>query len=92
MPSRSFDHDQSRQNGGRPDGTTALKHWPENIAYGKNDGPMLKALKGLDGGIIRLPGRIKDRPEMICLKRKLDRGRSVRAERRGLRTARAVDG
>jgi putative restriction endonuclease len=28
----------------------------------QNDGPMLEALKGLDGGTIRLPGRVKDRP------------------------------
>jgi putative restriction endonuclease len=29
----------------------------------QNDGPMLEALKRLNGGSIHLPGRIKDRPE-----------------------------
>ena len=30
---------------------------------GQNDGPMLEALKRLDGGIIRLPNRSKDLPD-----------------------------
>ena len=30
---------------------------------GRNDGPMLEALKRLNGGTIHLPGRIKDRPD-----------------------------
>jgi len=29
----------------------------------QNDGPMLEALKRLDGGAIHLPGRVKDRPD-----------------------------
>jgi len=30
---------------------------------GQHDGPMLEALKRLDGGIIHLPQRTKDRPD-----------------------------
>jgi len=30
---------------------------------GQNDGPMLEALKGLNGGTIHLPGRVKDHPD-----------------------------
>jgi putative restriction endonuclease len=29
----------------------------------QNDGPMLEALKGLNGGTLHLPGRVKDRPD-----------------------------
>jgi putative restriction endonuclease len=30
---------------------------------GQNDGPMLNALKRLDGGFVLLPTRVKDRPD-----------------------------
>ena len=40
---------------------------------GQNDGPMLEALKRLNGGTIHLPSRLKDRPDRdrlaLCFKR-----------------------
>jgi putative restriction endonuclease len=44
---------------------------------GQNDGPMLEALKGLKGGAIHLPGRIKDRPDQYRLARRFERFKAV---------------
>jgi putative restriction endonuclease len=39
----------------------------------QNDGPMLEALKRLNGGTIHLPGRVKDRPDRDRLAQRFDR-------------------
>jgi putative restriction endonuclease len=39
----------------------------------QNDGPMLEALKGTDGGTIHLPGRVKDRPDRDRLAMRFER-------------------
>jgi putative restriction endonuclease len=39
----------------------------------QNDGPMLEALKRLDGGSIHLPGRIQDRPDRDRLAQRFER-------------------
>jgi putative restriction endonuclease len=44
---------------------------------GQNDGPMLEALKGLKGGTIHLPGRIKDRPDQDRLAQRFERFKAV---------------
>ncbi len=44
---------------------------------GQNDGPMLEALKGLNGVNIHLPGRIKDRPDRARLALRFERYKSV---------------
>jgi putative restriction endonuclease len=38
-----------------------------------NDGPMLEALKRLNGGGIHMPGRIKDRPDRDRLALRFER-------------------
>jgi putative restriction endonuclease len=43
----------------------------------QNDGPMLEALKQLDGRSIRLPGRIKDQPNRDRLALRFDRFKAV---------------
>ena len=43
----------------------------------RNDGPMLEALKGLDGGMIHLPGRLQDRPDRDRLAQRFDRFMAV---------------
>jgi putative restriction endonuclease len=43
----------------------------------QNDGPMLEALKGLKGGTIYLPGRIKDRPDQDRLAQRFERFKAV---------------
>ncbi len=40
---------------------------------GQNDGPMLEALKRLNGGTIHLPGRVKDRPDRDRLALRFER-------------------
>ena len=40
---------------------------------GQNDGPMLEALKRLNGGTIHLPGRTKDRPDRDRLALRFER-------------------
>ncbi|WP_458759226.1 HNH endonuclease [Afipia sp. TerB] len=44
---------------------------------GQNDGPMLDALKQLDGRNIRLPGRIKDRPDRDRLAARFERFKAI---------------
>jgi putative restriction endonuclease len=44
---------------------------------GQNDGPMLEALKQLNGRNIRLPGRAKDHPERDRLAMRFERFKSV---------------
>jgi putative restriction endonuclease len=44
---------------------------------GQNDGPMLEALKGLKGGTIHLPVRIKDRPDQDRLAQRFERFKAV---------------
>ncbi|MDP7547267.1 MAG: HNH endonuclease, partial [Alphaproteobacteria bacterium] len=39
----------------------------------QNDGPMLEALKRLDGGTIHLPSRVKDRPDQDRLALRFER-------------------
>ena len=39
----------------------------------QNDGPMLEALKGLEGGTLHLPGRVKDRPDRDRLALRFER-------------------
>jgi len=39
----------------------------------QNDGPMLEALKRLDGGTIHLPGRVRDRPDRDRLAQRFER-------------------
>ena len=39
----------------------------------QNDGPMLDALKRLNGGTIHLPGRVKDRPDRDRLALRFER-------------------
>jgi putative restriction endonuclease len=43
----------------------------------QNDGPMLQALKGLNGGTIHLPNRIKDRPDRGRLALRFERFKAV---------------
>ena len=43
----------------------------------QNDGPMLEALKGLNGGTIHLPGRIKDLPDRDRLAQRFERFKAV---------------
>ena len=43
----------------------------------QNDGPMLEALKRLNGGTIHLPGRIKDRPDRDRLAPRFERFKAV---------------
>lgn len=45
--------------------------------FGQKDGPMLEALKGLNGGIIHLPSRVKDRPDRDRLALRFERFKSV---------------
>ncbi len=44
---------------------------------GQSDGPMLEALKRLNGGTIHLPSRIKDRPDRDRLALRFDRFKAV---------------
>jgi putative restriction endonuclease len=44
---------------------------------GRNDGPMLEALKRLNGGTIHLPGRVKDRPDRDRLAQRFERFKAV---------------
>jgi putative restriction endonuclease len=44
---------------------------------GQKDGPMLEALKGLNGGIIHLPNRVKDRPDRDRLALRFERFKAV---------------
>ena len=44
---------------------------------GQNDGPMLEALKRLNGGTIHLPSRIKDRPDRDRLALRFERFKAV---------------
>lgn len=44
---------------------------------GQKDGPMLEALKGLNGGIIHLPNRIKDCPDRDRLALRFERFNAV---------------
>jgi putative restriction endonuclease len=39
----------------------------------QRDGPLLEALKGLNGAIIHLPNRVKDRPDRDRLALRFDR-------------------
>jgi putative restriction endonuclease len=39
----------------------------------QNDGPMLEAIKGLDGGVLRLPKRTQDRPDRDRLTLRFER-------------------
>jgi putative restriction endonuclease len=43
----------------------------------QNDGPMLEALKRLNGGTIHLPGRIEDRPDRDRLAPSFERFKAV---------------
>ncbi len=43
----------------------------------QRDGPMLEALKQLDGGLIHMPSRVEDRPDQDRLALRFDRFRSV---------------
>jgi putative restriction endonuclease len=43
----------------------------------QNDGPMLNALKGLNGGTLHLPGRVKDRPDRYRLALRFERFRAA---------------
>jgi len=51
--------------------------WCWRCNRAKNDGPMHEALKGLDGGIIHLPERIKDRPDRDRLALRFERFKTV---------------
>jgi putative restriction endonuclease len=44
---------------------------------GRNDGPMLEALKRLNGGTVHLPGRLKDRPDRDRLALRFARFKAV---------------
>ena len=44
---------------------------------GQSDGPMLEALKRLNGGTIHLPSRVKDRPDRDRLALRFDRFKAV---------------
>ena len=44
---------------------------------GRNDGPMLEALKRLNGGTIHLPARAKDRPDRDRLALRFERFKAV---------------
>jgi putative restriction endonuclease len=44
---------------------------------GQNDGPMLEALKQLDGRSMRLPGRVKDQPDRDRLAERFERFKAV---------------
>ena len=43
----------------------------------QNDGPMLEALKRLNGGTMHLPGRVKDRPDRDRLALRFERFKAV---------------
>jgi len=43
----------------------------------RNDGPMLEALKRLNGGTAHLPGRVKDRPDRDRLALRFERFKAV---------------
>jgi putative restriction endonuclease len=43
----------------------------------RNDGPMLEALKRLNGGTIHLPSRVKDRPDRDRLAIRFERFKAV---------------
>jgi putative restriction endonuclease len=43
----------------------------------QNDGPMLEALKRLEGGAIQLPGRVRDRPDRDRLAQRFERFKAV---------------
>lgn len=47
-------------------------HVPERL-FAQHDGPMLEALKRLNGGTIHLPGRAKDRPDRERLALRFER-------------------
>jgi putative restriction endonuclease len=51
-------------------------HLSERL-LGQKDGPMLEALKGLNGGIIHLPNRVKDRPDRDRLALRFERFKTV---------------
>lgn len=44
---------------------------------GQNDGPILNALKQLDGGVIHLPDRVRDRPDRDRLALRFERFKAV---------------
>ena len=48
-----------------------------NRLLGQNDGPMLEALKQLNGRTIRLPDRVKDNPDRDRLAMRFERFKSV---------------
>jgi hypothetical protein len=52
------------------------RHVSERL-LGQNDGPMLDALKGLNGVTIHLPARVKDRPDRDRLALRFERYKSV---------------
>ena len=43
----------------------------------QHDGPMLEALKRLNGGTIHLPGQVKDRPDRDRLALRFERFKAV---------------
>jgi putative restriction endonuclease len=47
------------------------------VLLGQNDGPILEALKRLDGGTIHLPNRSKDRPDKERLALRFERFRAA---------------
>jgi putative restriction endonuclease len=53
-----------------------LLHVAEKL-LGQKDGPMLEALKQLNGGTIHLPSRAKDRPERDRLAWRFERVKAV---------------
>jgi putative restriction endonuclease len=59
---------------------------------GQNDGPMLEALKQLDGRNIRLPGRIKDQPDRDRLAERFERFKALRNSALSDAAARSVSG
>ncbi len=50
---------------------------PSDRLLDQNDGPMLEALKQLDGEAIQLPNRIKDRPDRDRLAIRFERFKAV---------------
>lgn len=54
---------------------------------GQNDGPMLEALKRLNGGTIYLPSRLKDRPDRDRLAQRFERFNAAASGLSFLRTA-----
>jgi putative restriction endonuclease len=44
---------------------------------GQNDGPMLESMKRLDGGILHLPSRLKDRPDRERLAMRFERFKAI---------------